>query len=172
LLPELVTDGIVPDNPPLVSANAYGIEFFLKRSLKRDLTGWISYTLGAAEADSGPEVIGKFKPDFDVRHVLNTVLQWKVWRGIELGGRFSARSGRLIEQLNPSYSQRLPYFVRLDMRLGYRWKGRFANMLAYFEWLNMLVRKEYLDADCLLGKCIATAVSPISIPNIGVRAEF
>ena len=172
LLPELVTDGIVPNNPPLVSANAYGVEFFLKRSLYRDLTGWISYTLGAAEADSGPEVIGKFKPDFDVRHVLNTVIQWRVWRGLELGGRFSARSGRLIEQLNPSYAQRLPYFVRLDMRVGYRWKGRFADMLAYFEWLNMLVRKEYLDADCLLGKCIATAVSPISIPNIGVRAEF
>ncbi len=172
LLPELVIDGIVPDNPPLVSANAYGVEFFLKRTLNKSLTGWISYTLGFAEADSGPALIGKFKPDFDVRHVVNTVMQWRVWRGLELGGRFSARSGRLIEQLNPSYAQRLPYFVRTDVRIGYRWQGRFANMLAYFEWLNMLVRKEYLDADCLLGKCIASAVTPISIPNVGVRAEF
>jgi hypothetical protein len=155
-----------------VSANAYGVEVFLKRTLSRSLTGWISYTLGFAEADSGPEIIGKFKPDFDVRHVVNTIMQWKVWRGLEIGGRFSARSGRLIEQLNPSYAQRLPYFVRMDVRIGYRWQGRFANMLAYFEWLNMLARKEYLDADCLLGKCIASAVTPISIPNVGIRAEF
>jgi hypothetical protein len=172
LLPELVTDGIVPENPPLVSANAYGGELFLKRELDQRLAGWISYTLAWAEADSGPDVIGKFKPDFDVRHVINTVLQWRIGRGFELGVRFSARSGRLIEQLNPRYSQRLPWFVRTDARIGYRWKGRFANMLAYFEWLNMLVRNEYLDADCLLGTCRAAAAPAISIPNVGIRAEF
>jgi hypothetical protein len=172
LLPELVTDGAVPEDPPLVSALSYGVELFLKRELGESVSGWISYTLGWAEADSGPEVIGKFKPDFDVRHVLNTVVQWRIWRGLQLGGRFGARSGRLIEQLNPAYAQRLPWFVRLDMRLGYAWRGRFADMLAYVEWLNMLVRKEYLDADCLLGQCRASAAPVLSIPNLGVRAEF
>ncbi len=171
LLPELLIDGYVPENPPLVSAHAYGLEMFLKRDLNASVTGWVSYTLSYAEADSG-DLIGKFKPDFDVRHVLNTVLQWRVWKRWEIGGRFSARSGRIIEQLNPSYAQRLPWFVRTDMRLGYRWQGHFAKMLVYFEWLNMWVRPEYLDADCLLGTCRVATAPVISIPNLGVRAEF
>jgi hypothetical protein len=172
LLPELVQDGLVENDPPLVSAIAYGVEFFLRRNIGRDLSGWISYTLGWAEADSGPEVIGKFKPDFDVRHVLNVIAQWKIWRGLTLGGRFQARSGRLVEQTNPRYQQRLPWFVRADMRVGYRWPGRWSTMLVYFEWLNMLVRREYLDADCFFGQCRASAAPPVSIPNLGVRAEF
>lgn len=171
LLPELLTDGYIPEDPPLVSAYSYGVETFLKRDLDANVTGWISYTLAFAEADSG-ELISKFKPDFDVRHVLNTVLQWRIWDRWEIGGRFAARSGRIIEQLNPSYAQRLPWFVRTDMRIGYRWQGHFGKMLAYFEWLNMWVRPEYLDADCLLGTCRVATAPVISIPNVGVRAEF
>ena len=172
LLPELVTDGAVEDDPPLSSALSYGVEVFLKRAQTERLSGWVSYTLGFATADSGPDVIGKFHPDFDVRHVLNTVAQWRIWRGLTLGGRMQLRSGRLIEQLNPRYEQRLPWFVRADARIGYKWRGRWADMLAYFEWLNMFVRREYLDADCVFGQCRATSAPPISIPNLGVRAEF
>ncbi|MET0340841.1 MAG: TonB-dependent receptor [Polyangiales bacterium] len=171
LLPELISDGSIENDPPLSDALAYGMELFLKRNLGRHLTGWLSYTLGWAEADS-QRSIGKFRPDFDVRHVLNAVMQWQVWRGLTLGGRLHARSGRLIEQLNPRYEQRLPWFVRGDMRVGYGWRGRFAQMVAYVEWLNIGVQGEYLDADCLFGRCIATRAPPISIPNLGVRAEF
>jgi hypothetical protein len=171
LLPELVTDGAVQDDPPLVDAISYGVEVFLKRAQARDVSGWVSYTLGFAKADSG-DVIGEFRPDFDVRHVLSTVAQWKVWRGLTLGGRMQLRSGRLIEQLNPRYEQRLPWFVRLDTRIGYKWPGRWADMLVYFEWLNVFVQREYLDADCVFGQCRATSAPPISIPNLGIRAEF
>ncbi len=172
LLPELVSDGIVPEDPPLASALAYGAELFLKREPSEALTGWASYTLGWATADSGPDVIGKFRPDFDVRHVINTVLKLSLPRGFEIGGRMQARSGRLIEQLNPRYSQRLPWFVRGDARVGYRWKGRYANMLAYVEWLNISLAREYLDADCFVGQCTANAGPLLSIPNLGIRAEL
>jgi hypothetical protein len=171
LLPELVMDGSIPELPPLSNALAYGMEVFFKRELADDVNGWISYTLGWATADAYRS-IGKFKPDFDVRHVLNVVLQWHVWRGLALGGRLHARSGRVIEQLNPSYEQRLPWFVRPDVRVGYSWRGRYADMTAYAEWLNVAVQGEYLDADCLLGRCQATKSPPISLPNLGVRAEF
>jgi TonB dependent receptor len=171
LLPELLQDGYVPDNPPLVTANSYGIEVFLRHTADR-MTGWVSYTLASAMADSGPDVVGKFRPDFDVRHVLNVIGQFRVWRGLQIGGRVHARSGRVVEQLNPSYTQRLPWFVRLDARIGYSWEGRFAKMVAYVEWLNFLARREYLDADCFLGQCTANVAPPISLPNIGVRADF
>jgi hypothetical protein len=172
LLPELLQDAAVPDDPPLVSANAYGIETFLRRDLTEKLSGWISYTIAGAVADSGADLVGKFRPDFDVRHVINTVLSWRVWRGLTLGGRMQARSGRVVEQLNQNYTQRLPWFVRIDARIGYSWPGRFAAMTAYFEWLNVSMRAEYLDADCLLATCRAKAAPVITLPNLGVRAEF
>lgn len=172
LLLELIQDGAVPEDPPLVSANSYGIETFLKRDMSERLSGWVSYTLGYAVADSGPGVVGKFKPDFDVRHVLNTVASYRIWRGLTLGGRMQARSGRVVEQLNPRYTQRLPWFVRLDARVGYAWRGRYADMTAYLEWLNVFAQQEYADADCLLGVCRAKAAPVIALPNLGVRAEF
>lgn len=172
LLPELVSDGVITEDPPLASALAYGTELFLKRDPNETISGWVSYTLGWATADSGPEVIGKFRPDFDVRHVINTVLKVNLPKGFVIGGRLQARSGRLIEQLNPRYSQRLPWFVRADARVGYGWKGRYANMLAYFEWLNMSLAREYLDADCFVGQCTAKSGPLLSIPNLGIRAEL
>jgi hypothetical protein len=172
LLPELVTDGIVPEDPPLVKSNAYGVETFLFRDLSEAVSGWISYTLGWADADSGQAVVGKFKPDYDVRHVINAVLSWRVWQGLKLSGRFQTRSGRVVEQLSPNYTQRLPWFTRGDARIGYSWRGRFADMTAYLEWLNLFVQREYTDADCLLGQCTAKRAPVIAIPNLGVRAEF
>lgn len=171
LLPELVMDAAIEDEPPLSDALSYGVELFLKRELGSAVSGWLGYTLGWAEANS-ERSIGKFRPDFDVRHVLNAVLQWSIGRGFSLGGRVHARSGRVIEQLNPRYEQRLPWFVRGDVRFGYAWRGRFADMVAYLEWLNVGAQGEYLDADCLFGSCTATRAPPISIPNLGVRAEF
>ena len=171
LLPELVMDADINDEPPLSNAIAYGLEAFLKHDIGEYLTGWISYTLGYAEANAYRS-IGKFKPDFDVRHVLNIIAQWRVFRGLSLGGRLHARSGRVVEQLNPQYEQRLPWFVRADVRIGYAWQSRFAAMTTYIEWLNVAARPEYLDADCLLGRCTATKAPPISLPNVGVRAEF
>lgn len=171
LLPELVQDASIEDNPPLSDALAYGLELYLKRDLSDSITGWIGYTLGWATADS-ERSIGRFRPDFDVRHVLNAVLQWRVYKGFSFGGRLHARSGRVIEQLNPRYEQRLPWFVRGDVRFGYAWRGRYADMTAYLEWLNVGAQGEYLDADCLLAQCEATRAPPISIPNLGVRAEF
>jgi hypothetical protein len=170
LLPELVMDASIEDDPPLSDALAYGLELFLKRDLNGVVSGWISYTLGWAYADSESS-IGRFRPDFDVRHVLNTVLRWRIHGGFVLGGRLHARSGRVIEQLNPSYEQRLPWFVRADVRFGYGWHGRFAEMVAYLEWLNVAAQGEYLDADCLF-ECQATRAPPISIPNVGLRADF
>ncbi len=171
LLPELVQDGIVPDDPPLVKSNVYGLEAFLMRDLSETISGWIAYTLSFADADSGP-VVGKFKPDYDVRHVLNAVAAWRVWRGLHIGLRGQARSGRVVEQLNRNYTQRLPWFLRVDARVGYAWRGRFANMTAYLEWLNVFLQREYTDADCLLGQCQAKSAPVIAIPNLGVRAEF
>ena len=171
LLPELVMDGAIGDKPPLSNALAYGMEVFLKRDLADKVTGWVSYTLGWANADAYRS-IGKFKPDFDVRHVINVVLQWRVYGGFSVGGRMQARSGRVVEQLNPRYEQRLPWFVRPDVRFGYSWKGRYGDMTAYLEWLNFAGQGEYLDADCLLGHCKATQAPPISLPNLGVRADF
>jgi hypothetical protein len=172
LLPELVQDAAIRDNTPLATAEAYGLEVFLDRDISERVSGWVSYTYGFATADSGPDVVGEFKPDFDVRHVLNVVLLWRVWRGLTLGARGQVRSGRVVEQLNRRYTQRLPWFARADVRVQYGWSGRLAEMKVYAEILNASLQREYLDADCLLGQCIASQAPLVTIPNIGVRADF
>jgi hypothetical protein len=172
LLPELIQDAALGEDPALSSALAYGTELFLKRDAREPVSGWLSYTLGWARADSGPDVIGEFRPDFDVRHVINAVLSVRLRRGFVVGVRTQARSGRLIEQLNPRYEQRLPWFVRADARIGYAWDGRLGPMLAYIEWLNVGIAREYLDADCFFGQCTAQSAPPLALPNLGIRAEL
>jgi hypothetical protein len=45
-------------------------------------------------------------------------------------------------------------------------------MLAYLEWLNITAAREYLDADCFFGQCTAQSAPPLSLPNLGIRAEL
>jgi hypothetical protein len=56
---------------PRVDAFAYGMEVMLRRSYRERVSGWVAYTLGkVSESNSAG---GAFRPDFDVRHVMNAV---------------------------------------------------------------------------------------------------
>ncbi|MDH5672519.1 MAG: TonB-dependent receptor [Myxococcales bacterium] len=174
LLPELYApdDG---DSAPSVDASSYGIELFVRRSLRESLSGFISYTLAWAEAHESPG--GRsFSPEFDIRHVLNLVAQYRFDLGLTFGGRLHARSGRPFNRFDvgtsPTYELRLPPFVRLDARLGYNFSTDFAQMHAYVEWLNVTLARERLGAECFFGSCQVQTAPPIYFPNLGVRAEF
>src|SRR5262249_12340587 len=76
---------------PRAAVWAYGLELFLRRDVSKELSGWLSYTLGWADAKSNSGYA--FTPSFDIRHVLNLVLQYRLGKGFSLGGRVSYRSG-------------------------------------------------------------------------------
>jgi hypothetical protein len=177
LLPELYA----PDDGatvPTVEALSYGIELFARRRVGA-ISGSLSYTLGWASAEGpGGE---KFAPEFDVRHVLNLVLQYSRDLGWQAGTRLHFRSGRPFNQFppaetSPTYRVRLPPFARADARVGYAWRTDWGVLTAYGEWLNLTLAEEYLGAECLYGSCEAQSARPLPVlnfgPNVGVRAAW
>jgi outer membrane receptor protein involved in Fe transport len=173
---------------PRSSAWAYGLELFLRRSLSEDLSGWINYTLGWARAESGGY---KFRPTFDVRHVVNLVLQYKIGRGFSTGARLQYRSGKnashiFIRADEIHYDQRLGGFFRADANISYGWQPSWGSLRVTLEWFNLTLSREESSIDCDRTDDITSGRDPLKtavpcpvkrapalfFPNLGIRAEY
>jgi hypothetical protein len=171
---------------PRASAIAYGLEVFLHRNMTERLSGWLSYTLGWAhgEADEGYS----FTPSFDVRHLVNMVLQYSLGGGFEAGARLHFRTGKManmtfLREGPIRYEQRLPAFFRADVMFGYGWVASWARLRLALEWWNLTLSREATGIECTDG--VKTAANPLSatpckvtyapaifLPNLGIRADF
>ena len=173
LLPELYAPN-EGESPHTVDALSYGLELMLRRDERSGLSGWIAYTLGWADAQVAPDG-AKFSPEFDVRHVLNIVLQQR-FGNFSVGGRLYLRSGRPFNQFDanadPIYTLQLPGFMRIDARVGYGWSTSWGAMQVYLEWLNLTLTSEALGAECFYGACSVQRAPVIYFPNAGLRAQF
>ena len=152
-----------------VNGRAVGVELWLKRSLSKRLTGWVSYTLSrptrVTNAVAQHRVDGVLRPrpllmeilgEFDRPHVLNVVGAYDLGRGFRAGARFMTYSGRPYSPrryfgvaLPPFNTERMPAFHRLDVRLekvlSAGPKGRVSLVL---EGLNVTLAKEVLSVKC------------------------
>jgi outer membrane receptor protein involved in Fe transport len=171
---------------PRASAWAYGLEVFLRRSVTEALSGWLSYTLGWARATSVQGM--PFTPSFDVRHVLNLVLQYRFGGGFSTGLRLQYRSGKdasatFVRATPIRYEQRLPGFFRADLQLSYSWRTFWGRLRVSLEWFNVTIAREATDIQCKDGvatgtdpltatPCAITRAPALFFPNLGVRAEF
>ncbi len=167
---------------PRATSDAYGWEVFLKRPSHHRVSGWISYTLGRATAESaaGREII----PQTDVRHFGSAVVSIQLGRNWTLGSRLFARSGRVpFEKDIYRPNHRLPGFYRLDLTLANRWKTSWGHMRLSLEWFNVTFSREAIAYNCELqydmtlpdyGEigCTTEYAPAIVIPNIGLRGEF
>ncbi len=171
---------------PRARAKSYGLEVFLHREATETLSGWLSYTLGWADAhaDEGFD----FTPSFDVRHLVNLVLQYDFGGGFGAGARLHYRSGKMghetfLREGPIRYEQRLPSFVRTDLQLSYAWETSWADLRLALEWLNVTLSREATGIDCTDGvlgtsdpltatPCRVTWAPAIFFPNLGLRAMF
>lgn len=176
LLPDLVDDGDLEREPERAEVLSWGAELLVARAdaPARRLSGWLSYTLSSTVVTTPDGE--SFRPSFDVRHVLNLVGRATVFDGLSLGGRVHLHSGVPVNQgigeRPDRYAQRLEPFVRLDVRLGYRWFPSWGAVEIYGEWLNATMAAEPLEARCIFGHCTRADGPVISLPNVGVRAAF
>lgn len=170
-------DGVqVPDR---ISGYSYGAELFLRRPFTQRLSGMISYTLAWSAVD---DVAGlPYTPTWDVRHVLNLVLQWNMGEGFSSGARFSLRSGKLHgefvidEQLKLAREERrMPMFERLDLELAYAWTTWWGRMRVALEWFNATFSREPSEIICSgePRRCRVEYLPAIALPNLGVRGEI
>ncbi len=169
---------------PRATALAYGGELFLHRSLSRSVSGWLSYTLSWAQAESDNGF--RFTPVFDRRHVGNMVLQYRPATGWRLGLRLHARSGKIFTILTDNLQRlerRLPGFFRADLQASYGWRTHWGRMQVSAEWFNLTLAREARSISCGLDITDNNQLAPaetceveygpaLFFPNVGVRAEF
>ena len=169
---------------PHASALVYGAEIFLRRALSEDLAGWISYTLSEASAHS---VDGfDFTPAFDVRHVLNAMVRWRILPGLEVSVRAFLRSGRMSGRFYATesitlgrYEQRLPPFFRMDAEASYAWDAGWARLRVALGWFNVTIAEEPFGLDCEtdalqrpMAPCTVRSAPPIFYPSLSLRASL
>lgn len=162
-----------------IDGMSYGTELFLKRSVEEDVSGWVSYTLAWSDVDDVAGV--PYTPTWDVRHLANLVLQWRMGGGFSAGGRLHGRSGKLNGEfllddtlMLARDEHRLPWFARLDLQVAYAWQPNWGRMRVSLEWFNVTLAQEPIDMACTGSPrtCRTIYLPAIFFPNLGVRGEI
>jgi hypothetical protein len=164
--------------PSRINGLSYGSELFLRRPITERLSGFVSYTLAWSAVD---RVAGlPYTPSWDVRHVGNLVLQWRIGQGWSAGLRWFVRSGKshgdfLIDDAFrlARDERRLPWFLRLDLELAYQWPTAWGRLRVALEWFNATLVREPVDIECggMPRVCQTRYIPAIFFPNLSVRGE-
>lgn len=184
------------DAPPDTGSLAYGFELLLRRDLTRRLHGWISYTW--MHADRGVWDRGALRERtptaFDQRHNLAILLQLRLPRRWQLGGRFRVTSGLPYTPIvggvttNVGYSDnyvtvtpiygapnsaRMPTFHQLDLRIDKTWVQRRTIVGAYLDVQNVYNRQntEARMYNSPYTSSIASYGLPI-LPIVGMHVRY
>jgi len=156
-----------------VTAQTYGAEIFLRRELTRRLGGFLSYTLSRST-----RAIGRLEgpSSVDRTHVLNVAAAYRLGDSWRTGARFVFYSGVPAEVAYPRAAEsppRGPAFHRLDVRLEKRWPlGDDGFWALVAEVQNSTLRRETLERSCYAYGCESESIGPVTIPSLGVEAQF
>jgi hypothetical protein len=165
--------------PSQIDGWSYGMELYLRRPFTNKLSGVLSYTLAWADVD---KVLGlPHTPAWDVRHLVNLVLQWDIGSGFALGLRGFFRSGKSsgafyqIDSMLARYERRMPGFFRGDLQFSYSWRNAWSRMRFGFEWFNFTISREAMEYQgCTMAdtSCEVFYAPPIFAPNLSLRADI
>ena len=141
-----------------VGVRAMGIEAMVRRELGRDVTGWLSYSLGKVDRDLGFITLPQ---DFDQRHTVSATAQWRLgaWR---LGASGNVHTGRPIIYptwtvcsdpdvpaidviRDPTHLRRPPATWRLDLRAERAFVVAGFRMRLSVELQNATMSDEIID---------------------------
>ncbi|MEO7033598.1 MAG: TonB-dependent receptor plug domain-containing protein [Polyangiaceae bacterium] len=156
------------------TGHAYGAELSIRRSLARNVGGFLSYTLSRSVRSTG-DLEGPATSDRT--HVVNLGLSGDIGHNWRLGGRWLFYSGIPVQVATQREAQtppRTPPFWRLDVKLQKRWyiKAPSAWWGVVFEVLNTTLNKETLSGDCAGSLCTYQSIGPITVPSIGAEGAF
>jgi TonB family protein len=156
------------------TGHAYGAELMIRRSLARNVGGFVSYTLSRSTRSTG-NLEGPATTDRT--HVLNVALSGNLGHDWRLGGRWLFYSGIPASVVDIHAAQappRTPPFWRLDFKLQKRWyiKRPDAWWGVVLEVLNTTLNKEVLSGDCIGSSCTFQSIGPVTVPSIGAEGAF
>jgi hypothetical protein len=165
-----------------------GAEVLLKYKPDERFFGWLAYTLSRSTRQEPPAFQTRLF-EFDQTHILTVLGSYRLGRGWEFGARFRLVSGRLytpaaLGVLNADagayaplegapFSQRLPMFHQLDLRVDKRWRFADWSLSTYLDVQNAYNRAnpEDLAYNYNYSQSQVQAFLPI-IPSLGIRGEF
>lgn len=189
--------GLVTQLPSLTDYNnegsgyVIGAETLLKFKPGKRFFGWLAYTLSRSIRRNGSGAPEYLHP-YDQTHNLTAVGSYRLGRGWEFGARFRLISGTLVTPVNPAlpalfsadggtytplpgpfYSERLPLFHQLDVRVDKRWQFKHWRLGAFLDLQNAYNNRavEALAYSFNYAQKTYMYGLPV-IPSIGLRGEF
>ncbi len=177
--------------------NAYGFEFLIKRNSHR-LNGWLAYTYSRAMVrvanENSWDQINQgelFPANFDIPHVVNAMLNYKIRKRISVSSTLTYQSGKpvtypiatyTLEELNYiDYSSRnkyrIPHYFRTDISLkieGNLKKDKLIHSSFLFSIYNLTGRDNPYSVyfDQVKGKLWSYQYSIIGVPLFTVTWLF
>ncbi len=189
--------GAPPDSSALYTndglGSVVGLEVLLKYKPDKQFFGWVAYTLSRSVRKDRPDA-AEHLFDFDQTHNLTVLGSYRLGGGWEFGARFRLVSGPLTTPVvsppnlpalyaadagsyaplqGKQFSQRLPLFHQLDIRLDKRWQFRSWRLSAYLDVQNAYNNRavEGLTYNYNFSQQQYQTGVPI-IPSLGMRGEF
>lgn len=196
-------DNLIVANPDITSdrqylnrgvGNAYGVEFLLNKAISNHWYGWLSVAYSKTERTNtltGEE----FAYQFDKPLIINTVINYDLNNGWEIGARWRYQSGALFTPVTGASpvlneqqqivfydpieggfnSQRFEAFHRLDVRADYKTRlfGRVSDI--YFEVLNLYGQKSVTGFEYnpdYTDKENNYEFPETPVPSVGIRIEL
>lgn len=148
---------------------AYGLEFFLKRSLTRRIGGLLSYTYSAS-LRSYSNI--NTPPGYDRPHVLNGAITYEIGKGWRASAKLAVASGirgrrTTLEGFVFDQSRSRAY-VRLDAKIAKRWVvNDHFDWGMQFELLNATATGNVTTRTCNSTECVNQGTAPITLPSLG-----
>lgn len=151
----LVVRGQTPLEPNLSNegrGRVYGGEVLIKQQLFKGFYGWLSYTLLRSERKDHPNTAWRTF-QYDQTHILTLIASYVLPKGFQIGLRFryvtgnpttpvigsyfNANDGTYTPINGAAYSERLPAFHQLDVRLDKTWTFNKWKLLLYVDIQNL-----------------------------------
>lgn len=175
------------------TGSVVGAETLLKYNADERFFGWLAYTLSRSVRTDGPGQ-EEHLAQYDQTHIMTILGSYRLGDGWEVGLRFRLVSGPLYTPTvsSPSvpavfasdaaaytqltgepFSERLPLFHQLDVRLEKGWQFRAWRLSAYLDVWNAYNNpaKESLSYNFDYSRSSFANGLPF-IPSLGVRGEF
>lgn len=173
--------------------SVHGLETLLKYKPDSRFFGWLAYTLSRSVRQDGPDD-PEYLFQFDQTHNLIMLGSYRLGRGWEFGARFRIVSGPLATPVlrapalpalfsadagaytplqGEPYSERLPLFHQLDLRVDKRWQFQDWRLSAYLDVQNAYNNQavEALVYNYNFSQETYQTGLPL-IPSVGLRGEF
>jgi TonB family protein len=165
-----------------------GAEVLLKYKPDARFFGWLAYTLSRSTRQNPPDYETQLF-QYDQTHILTILGSYRLGGGWEFGARFRVVSGSLDTPFvsgvfnadagayagvsGAPFSERVPMFHQLDLRVDKQWRYTNWTLRTYLDVQNVYNRSnpEGLTYNYNYSQSRVQGFLPI-IPSLGIRGEF